>query len=169
MKHGIIIAVLTIVFNYISASSYCQVINSDKKIIKFEYKPEEYELNKIDTTINDSIRLIVKHYTLMDSFANDYGDVTPDSIVYGYRDYALEIELFNHGKEVINRKILKSDFVSDEKYWKNLTMFKVGLESIDPKVTQIILKVGLGLPGLYKPVIATLIIGYDGEIITKLK
>ena len=167
MKNRTIITILLIAFGFISANSFCQKTKVDKKI-KFEYRPENFELNKIDTTVNDSIRLIVKHYTLMDSYANDYGDVTTDSIVFGYRDYALEIELFNNNKETSNKKFLKSDFITDQKYWKNLTLFKVWIESIDPKINQIILKVSLGLPDLYAPVSGHVFIGYNGEIITRL-
>jgi hypothetical protein len=167
MKNRTIIAILLIAFGFISANSFCQKIRVDKKI-KFEYKPKNYELNKIDTTVNDSIRLIVKQFTLMDSYANDYGDVTPDSIVYGYRDYALEIGMSINDIEIINKKILKSDFVTDQKYWKNLTLFKVWIESIDPKNNQIILKVSLGLPDLYTPIFGHVFIGYNGELITRL-
>ncbi len=167
MKNMTLIAILLIAFGFISENSFCQKIKVDKKI-KFEFKPNNYELNKIDTTVNDSIRLIVKHFTSMDSYANDYGDVTPDSIVFGYRDYALEVGLFINNIEISNKKILKSDFITDQKYWKNLTLFKVWIESIDPKINQIILKVSLGLPDIYTPVFGHVFIGYNGDIITRL-
>jgi len=105
----------------------------------------------------------------MDSYANDYGDVTPDSIEFRYRDYAIEINLSNHGKEVVNKILVKSDFTSDPRYWKNLILFKVWLESSDNQFEQIKLRVGLGLPDLYIPVISTLILNYDGEIEIKLR
>jgi hypothetical protein len=133
------------------------------------YKPEKYTINKIDTIMNDSIKLIVNHFTLMDSYANDYGDVTPDSIECRYRDYAIEINLYNHGKEVVNKKLVKSDFTSDSRYWKKLILFKVWLESFDNQLGQIKLRVGLGLPDLYIPIISTLTLNYDGEIEIKLR
>ena len=146
-----------------------QVVDSNTKTVHVLYKPENYTINKIDTIINDSIKLIVKHFTLMDSYANDYGDVTPDSIEFRYRDYAIEINLSNHGKEVVNKILVKSDFTSDPRYWKNLILFKVWLESSDNQFEQIKLRVGLGLPDLYIPVISTLILNYDGEIEIKLR
>jgi len=133
------------------------------------YKPEKYTINKIDTIINDSIKLLVKHFTLMDSYANDYGDVTPDSIECRYRDYAIEINLYNHGKELVNKKLLKSDFTSDPRYWKNLILFKVWLESFDNQLGQVKLRVGLGLPNLYTPIISTLNLNYNGEIEIKIR
>jgi hypothetical protein len=105
----------------------------------------------------------------MDSYANDYGDVTPDSIECRYRDYAIEINLYNHGKEVVNKKLLKFDFTSDTRYWKNLILFKVWLESFDNQLGQVKLRVGLGLPDLYTPIISTLNLNYDGEIEIKLR
>jgi hypothetical protein len=105
----------------------------------------------------------------MDSYANDYGDVTSDSIECRYRDYAIEINLSNHGDKVVNRKLVKSDFTSDSRYWKNLTLFKVWLESSDNQLGQIKLRIGLGLPDLYIPVISTLTINYDGKIEIKLR
>ena len=47
MKNGKIIAILLIEFGFISANSFCQEAKVDKKI-KFEYKPENFELNKIE-------------------------------------------------------------------------------------------------------------------------
>ena len=146
-----------------------QVFDSKTKTVNVIYKPENYTINKIDTVINDSIKLIVNHFTLMDSYANDYGDVTPDSIECRYRDYAVEINLFNHGEEIVNKKLVKSDFTSDPRYWKNLILFKVWLESSNIQLGQIKLRVGLGLPDLYIPVISTLILNYDGEIEIKLR
>ena len=139
------------------------------KNVHVMYKPEKYTINKIDTIINDSIKLLVKHFTLMDSYANDYGDVTPDSIECRYRDYAIEINLYNHGKELVNKKLLKSDFTSDPRYWKNLILFKVWLESFDNQLGQVKLRVGLGLPNLYTPIISTLNLNYNGEIEIKIR
>jgi hypothetical protein len=146
-----------------------QGLDTKIKNVNVMYKPEKYTINKIDTIINDSIKLIVRHFTLMDSYANDYGDVTPDSIECRYRDYAIEINLYNHGKEVVNKKLLKFDFTSDTRYWKNLILFKVWLESFDNQLGQIKLRVGLGLPDLYIPIISTLTLNYDGEIEIKLR
>jgi hypothetical protein len=146
-----------------------QVVDSKIKTGYIIYKPENYTINKIDTLINDSIKLIVKHFTLMDSYANDYGDVSPDTIEYRYRDYAIEINLSNRGKEVLSKKLIKSDFTSDPRYWKNLILFKVWFESYNSQLGEIKLRVGLGLPDLYTPVISTLTINHDGQIDIKLR
>jgi hypothetical protein len=149
--------------------SFGQEVDSKIKNVHVMYKPENYTINKIDTVINDSIKLTVNHITLMDSYANDYGDITPDSIEYRYRDYIIEINLSIHGEEVVNKKLVKSDFTSDPRYWKNLILYKVWLESSDNQLGQIKLRVGLGLPDLYIPIISTLTLYYDGEIEIKLK
>ena len=163
------ILLICLLFLSFTEFSVGQVVDAKIKNVHVLYKPEKYTINKIDTIINDSIKLIVKHITLMDSYANDYGDVTPDSIECRYRDYAIEINLYNHGKELINKKLLKSDFTSDPRYWKNLILFKVWLESFDNKIGQVKLRVGLGLPNLYTPIISTLILNYNGEIEIKLR
>jgi len=169
MTRRIIITTLIIIgFGYTTMNSYGQEISSGNKIQNFEYIPKNYELNKIDTTINDSVRLIVKHYTLIDTYATAYG-VISDSIVYRYRDYALEIDLIINEKEIINKKLLKSDFIPVDKYWPNLTIFKVWLTSSDYESNQIKLQVGIGIPNFNKPVVANLILGYDGKIDIKLK
>ena len=157
------------VFLSFTEFSVGQVVDTKIKNVHIMYKPEKYTINKIDTIMNDSIKLIVNHFTLMDSYANDYGDVTPDSIECRYRDYAIEINLYNHGKEVVNKKLVKSDFTSDSRYWKKLILFKVWLESFDNQLGQIKLRVGLGLPDLYIPIISTLTLNYDGEIEIKLR
>jgi len=167
MSYKIIIAAILIV-GLKTSILYCQEINSDNKFYKIEYLPENFELNKIDTTINDSIRLIVRHYTLMDSYATAYG-VISDSMIYHYRDYEIEINLAIKGKEIINKKLLKSDFIFDEKYWPNLTIFKVWLKSSDIENSNIKLRVGIGIPNFSTPVIASLILGYDGSTIIKLR
>jgi hypothetical protein len=149
--------------------SLCQSDNSIKKKVHVTYKPESYRINKIDTILSNSTKLKISHYTLMDTYAKDYGDVTPDSIECRYRDYAIDIMLSNNGKIILNKSLLKSDFVSDERYWKNLTLFKVWLDSYNNQLGQIIIKVGLGLPELYKPVIATLTLYNDGKYEIKLK
>ena len=105
----------------------------------------------------------------MDTYANDYGDVTPDSIEYRYRDYAIEINLSKNGNEIINKRLVKADFTSDPRYWKNLILFKVWLESADNQLNQLKLRVGLGLPDLYTPIISTLTLGYDGKIEIRLR
>ena len=155
-------------FLLFSKASFGQVGYIGNKSVHTVYKPENFTINKIDTVINDSIRIFVRHYTLMDSYANDYGNVTPDSIECRYRDYALEISLSNHGRQIFNNKLVKSDFISDSRYWKNLTLFKVWLESYNIQSGQVRFRVGLGLPGLYSPVISTLIIGHDGQSEIKL-
>jgi len=104
----------------------------------------------------------------MDSFATAYG-VISDSIIYHYRDYEIEINLSIKGEEIINKKLLKSDFISDEKYWPNLTIFKVWLKSSDVENNSIKLRVGIGIPNFSTPVIASLILRYDGSTIIKLK
>ena len=157
------------VFLSFTEFSVGQVVDTKIKNVHIMYKPEKYTINKIDTIMNDSIKLIVNHFTLMDSYANDYGDVTPDSIECRYRDYAIEINLYNHGKEVVNKKLVKSDFTSDSRYWKKLILFKVWLESFDNQLGQIKLRVGLGLPDLYIPIISTLTLNYNGEIEIKLR
>lgn len=167
MSYRIIITTILIV-GLKTTILYCQATNSDSKSNNIEYIPKNFELNKIDTTINDSIRLIVRHYTLMDTFATAFG-VIPDSIIYHYRDYEIEINLAIKGKEIINKKLLKSDFISDEKYWPNLTIFKVWLKSSDVENSNIKLRVGIGIPNFSTPVIASLILGYDGSTIIKLK
>lgn len=164
----IIIATLIIGFACTTTNSYSQEISSNRKIQNFEYFPKNYELNKIDTTLNDSIQLIVKHYTLMDTYATAYGKES-DSTVYRYRDYALEINLIISGKEIINKKLLKSDWITDEKYWPNLTIYRVWLKPSDCDNNQIKLRVGIGIPNFSTPVIAGLILGYDGETSIKLR
>lgn len=168
MTQRIIITALIIIgFGY-AKNSYSQDISPGNKIKIIEYIPKNYELNVIDTTISDSIKLIVKHYTLMDTYATAYG-VVSDSIVYRYRDYALEINLIINKKEIINKKLLKSDFIPDNKYWPNLTIFKVWLKSSDYENNQIKLQVGIGIPDFNEPVTANLLLGFDGKIDIKLK
>ena len=104
----------------------------------------------------------------MDSYATAYG-LKSDSIVYLYRDYALEINLIISGKEIIKKKLLKSDFITDEKYWPNLTMYRVWLKPTDCENNQIILRVGIGIPDFSTPVIAGLILGYDGKTSINLR
>jgi len=169
MTSRFLLLCLLSVFLSFTEFSVGQGLDTKIKNVNVMYKPEKYTINKIDTIINDSIKLIVRHFTLMDSYANDYGDVTPDSIECRYRDYAIEINLYNHGKEVVNKKLLKFDFTSDTRYWKNLILFKVWLESFDNQLGQVKLRVGLGLPDLYTPIISTLNLNYDGEIEIKLR
>jgi hypothetical protein len=152
-----------------SQNSLGQLAESKNKKAQVVYVPEKYSINKIDTVLNDSVKLSVRHITIMNSYASDYGDVTPDSIEFRYRDYAIEINLTNNGKEVVNKKLLKSDFISDSKYWKNLTLFKIWFESFDDKTEQIILRVGIGLPNKYDPVNSILIINLNGGTEIRLK
>ena len=168
MTIKIIIAILIIGFGCTTSNSFSQEISSDRKIQNFEYIPKNYELNRIDKTLNDSIHLIVKHYTLMDSYATAYG-LKSDSIVYLYRDYALEINLIISGKEMINKKLLKSDWITDEKYWPNLTIYRVWLKPSDCENNRIKLRVGIGIPNFNTPLIAGLILGYDGKTSIKLR
>jgi len=157
-----IIVTLIIGFGCTTMNSYSQEIRPGNKIQNFEYIPKNYELNKIDTTLNDSIHLIVKHYTLMNSYATAYGKES-DSTVFHYRDYSLEINLIIHGKEIINKKLLKPDFITDEKYWPNLTIYRVSLKPSDCENNQIKLQVSIGISDFSTPVIAGLILGYDGK------
>ena len=54
MTRRIIITTLIIIgFGYTTMNSYGQEISSGNKIQNFEYIPKNYELNKIDTTVND--------------------------------------------------------------------------------------------------------------------
>jgi hypothetical protein len=169
MSTRLLIAVLIPGLLSITEFTSGQEIKSDSKTVHVIYKPENYTITKIDTTLNDSIKLIVNHFTLMDTYAVDYGDVTPDSIEYRYRDYTIEIHLSLNGNEIINKKLVKADFTSDPRYWKNLILFKVWLESNNSQLNKLILRVGLGLPDLYTPVISTLTLGYDGKIEIKLR
>ena len=164
----IIIATIILGFGCTTMNSYSQEIRPGNKIQNFEYIPKNFELNKIDTTLNDSIQLIAKHYSLMNTYAKAYGKDS-DSTVYRYRDYALEINLIISGKEIIKKKLLKSDFITDEKYWPNLTMYRVWLKPTDCENNQIILRVGIGIPNFSTPVIADLILGYDGKTSIKLR
>lgn len=131
------------------------------------YIPEHYKLNQIDTTIHDSIQLSVKHYTLMDSYATAYG--VTDSVEKRYRDYAIEVTIKIKGNVVINKKLLKADFTEDEKYWPNLTLFRVWLNPEDINNDRLKLRVGMGIPNFSTPVIASLILNYSGAINIKLK
>jgi hypothetical protein len=167
MSYRIIIAAFLIV-GFKTTILYCQVTNSDSMYNKIEYIPKNFELNKIDTTINDSIKLNVRHYTLMDSFATAFGE-NSDSIIFRYRDYEIAINMTIKGKEIINKKLLKSDFITDEKYWPNLTIFKIWLKSSDVESSSIKLRIGIGIPNFNTPVIASLFLGYDGSTIIKLK
>ena len=164
----IIIATLILGFVCTTTNSYSQEIPSNRKIQNFEYIPKNYELNRIDKTLNDSIHLIVKHYTLMDTYATAYGKES-DSTVYRFRDYALEINLIISGKEMINKKLLKSDWITDEKYWPNLTIYRVWIKPADCDNNQIKLRVGIGIPDFSTPVIAGVILGYDGKTSIKLR
>lgn len=165
MAPRLIIAILIIFgFGCNTMNSKSQKISSDNKDQKFEYSPKDYELNKIDITINDSVRLIVKHYTLMDSYVAPYGPVTSDSITYGYRDYAMEIELLKQGTVIINKKLLKSDFSLDKNYIKKCVFNKVWLESVDYKRNKFKLQAGIGVPDSDNSVIADLTLGIDGKI-----
>ena len=167
MIRKIVIAAF-ILFGFAATKSYSQESSSGNKTRNIEYVPKNYEMNKIDTIINDTIRLVVKHYTLMDSYATAY-KVIPDSIGYRYRDYEIEIDLTINKKEIINKRFQKSDFIPDEKYWPNLTLFKVWLKSSDIGDDQIKLRVGIGIPNFNTPLMASLILGYDGKINIKLK
>jgi len=155
-------------FGCTSADSFGQEIRSGSKTQHFEYIPKDYQWNKMDTIINDSIQLIVKHYTLMDSYATAYG-MDSDSIVYRYRDYAMEINLIIAGKEITNKKLLKSDFIADEKYWPNLTIYQVMLNPSNSENNQIKLLVGIGIPDFNTPVMANLILDYNGMTSIKLR
>ena len=98
----------------------------------------------------------------MNSYATAYGKES-DSTVFHYRDYSLEINLIIHGKEIINKKLLKPDFITDEKYWPNLTIYRVSLKPSDCENNQIKLQVSIGISDFSTPVIAGLILGYDGK------
>lgn len=169
MTHRVLLLILACGFLSIPGSSIGQVADTKNKVAHIIYVPDTYTINKIDTILSDSVRLSVKHFTLMDSYANDYGDITPDSIECRYRDYAIEIILSKHGKEVVNKKLVKSDFTSDPRYWKNLILFNVRLESFDSISGKIKLRVGMGLPNLYTPLFTSLTLHTDGEIEIKLK
>jgi hypothetical protein len=167
MMYRIIVAV--IILSVIKAPDlYSQKVSDDNKSQRFEFSPADFTLNKIDTTIVDSIRLTVRHYTLMDTYATAYG-VTSDSITSRYRDYAIEVEMSVGGRKIIDKKYLKSDFIGDERYWPHLTLFKVRLYPSDVEKNQVRLKVWIGIPNFSTPVIASLILGYDGSELIKLK
>jgi hypothetical protein len=169
VKKVLLSAIFVIGFLSVPGSSLGQAVNSKGKAKHIKFIPGNYQLTRIDTAINDSIRLIVQSYPLMDSYANDYGDVTPDSIECRYRDNVIEIQLIRNKKEIIKKTIIKSDFITDPKYWKNLVIFKTWIESVDYKMKQIKLRVAIGLPDLYNPVLASATIGYDGNIDLKLR
>jgi hypothetical protein len=162
------VALILVGLGFTTLNLHCQENTSGNKHLNFKYIPKDYGMNRIDTLLNDSIRLVVNHYTLMDSFATAYG-VVADSVACRYRDYALEIVLRIHGKEIIRKKLQKSDFITDEKYLPNLSLFKVWLKPDDIENNQITLRIGIGIPDFNTPVIARLILGYNGNSSIKLK
>jgi hypothetical protein len=145
MKHGFLIALMLMVLGCKSNNFNSTTIKSDSSAIKFEFSPKQYELNKIDTLINDSIRLVVDRYTLMNSYVTPYGAVANDSTVYAYRDYAFDVSLFVNDSLIVKKNYLKDSFGLDKDFLKESIIYGVWFDSYDKLEKELKLIVGIGV------------------------